>query len=268
MIEIYQVDAFTDCLFGGNPAAVVPLPSWPDDTLLQSIAAENNLAETAYIVQQNGSWQIRWFTPLAEVALCGHATLAAAHVAFQHLGHNGESISFATRESGVLDVGVLDDGRMMMQFPAIAVEPSSLVESVGAALGCKPQSVWKGHYSASQFDLLAVVQSETELLSLKTNEPLFAVLGSRGVIATAPSSHYDFVSRYFGPCFGIPEDPVTGSAHCLLAPFWADKLNKHVLQARQLSQRGGDLECHVTTDQVALIGNAVDYMKGRLCLSV
>ncbi len=155
-----------------------------------------------------------------------------------------------------------------MKFPAIPVAQSLSVEEVSKALQCKPLSVWKGFYSQTQFDLLAVVESESELQGLNPDTSKFDALGSRGVIATAASMDYDFVSRYFAPSFGIPEDPVTGSAHCLLAPFWADRLNKDVLQARQISSRGGDLECRVTAEQVELIGRAVDYMKGHLCLTV
>jgi PhzF family phenazine biosynthesis protein len=266
MPEIYQVDAFTDRLFGGNPAAVVPLPEWLKDDLLLSIANENNLAETAFIVPVDGQWEIRWFTPTAEVALCGHATLAAAHVAFYHLKYEKETISFVTRESGTLNVSRLEDGRLLMSFPAITVTQLDSMDEVAAALGSNPVSVWKGYYSEDQFDYLAVYETAFDVARLHPNESLFAALGSRGVIATSLADNSDFVSRYFAPAFGIPEDPVTGSAHCLLAPFWAEQLNKNVLNARQISARSGTLECRVLSDRVELVGHAIDYMKGNLSL--
>lgn len=266
MPEIYQIDAFTDRLFGGNPAAVVPLTEWPDNELLQSIASENNLAETAFIVPVDGQWEIRWFTPTAEVALCGHATLAAAHVAFQHLNYAKDSISFVTRESGILEVSRLDDRRLSMSFPAIAVTPYDAIDQVAAALASSPVSVWEGHYSKNQFDCVAVYKTSAEVAALSPDNSHFAAIGSRGVIATSLSDDCDFVSRYFAPAFGIPEDPVTGSAHCLLAPFWAEQLNKSVLKARQISARGGALECRISSDRVVLIGEAIDYMKGNLFL--
>lgn len=268
MPDIYQVDAFTDRLFGGNPAAVVPLTKWPKDHLLQSIASENNLAETAFIIPMDAKWEIRWFTPTAEVALCGHATLAAAHVAFQHLMHEKETISFVTRESGTLDVTRLEGGRLSMSFPAIAVAQYDAIDEIAAALGSSPVSVWRGHYSENQFDCVAVYETSSDVAELCPDESRFAALGSRGVIATSLSDDCDFVSRYFAPAFGIPEDPVTGSAHCLLAPFWANRLNKSVLSARQISSRGGILECRILSDRVVLVGNAIDYMKGELFLPV
>jgi len=267
MPEIYQVDAFTDQLFGGNPAAVVPMSAWPENELLQSIASENNLAETAFIVLIDGRWEIRWFTPTAEVALCGHATLAAAHVAFKHLNFEKETISFVTRKSGMLDVSRLENNRLSMSFPAIAVEEYGCIDGVTAALGRKPASVWKGNYSESEFDILAVFENSSDVAVLNPVATHFTPLGSRGVIATSLSDECDFISRYFAPEFGIPEDPVTGSAHCLLAPFWADRLNTKVLRAQQISARGGNLECQVLSDRVVLVGKAIDYMKGTLFLS-
>jgi len=266
MPEIYQVDAFTNRLFGGNPAAVVPMPEWPGNELLQSIASENNLAETAFIVPVNRQWEIRWFTPTTEVALCGHATLAAAHVAFKHLGYDEATISFVTRKSGVLEVSLLEDGRLSMSFPAIAITEYDAIDAITAALGSKPVSVWKGNYSENEFDLVAVYNTSSDVASLHTDTTHFTELGSRGVIATSLSDDCDFVSRYFAPESGIPEDPVTGSAHCLLAPFWAERLQKNVLNAKQISARGGNLECHVSSDRVLLVGSAKDYMKGTLCL--
>ena len=266
MPEIYQVDAFTDRLFGGNPAAVVPMSEWPTKELLQSIASENNLAETAFIVPIEGRWEIRWFTPTSEVALCGHATLAAAHVAFKHLKYEKETISFVTRKSGTLEVSLLDDGRLSMSFPAIAIVEYENIDGVAAALGSKPVSTWKGKYSENEFDLVAVYKNSSDVAGLNPGARHFAELGSRGVIATSLSDECDFVSRYFAPEFGIPEDPVTGSAHCLLAPFWADRLNKKVLHAQQISPRGGNLECRISSGRVVLVGEAIDYMKGTIFL--
>jgi len=267
MPEIYQVDAFADQLFGGNPAAVVPMSDWPQDDLLQSIANENNLAETAFIVPNNEQWEIRWFTPTAEVALCGHATLAAAHVAFKHLNYGKETISFVTRRSGILDVSRLEHGRLSMSFPAITVVEHNSVDAVAAALASKPVSVWKGNYSENEFDWVAVYETSSEVAELAPVATHFGALGSRGVIATSLSEEFDFVSRYFAPEFGIPEDPVTGSAHCLLAPYWAERLNKKVLDAKQISARGGRVECRVLSDRVVLVGEAVDYMKGEIFLT-
>ncbi len=269
MLELYQVDAFSNKVFGGNPAAVVPLASWPVDSLMQSIAAENNLAETAFIAPvENDEWAIRWFTPLAEVALCGHATLASAHVLFKHIGFNGSTITFRTNESGNLRVSQTDDGRMSMAFPSISLTTSSSTDAVSTALGSDVDSCWRGDYSATEYDLVAVFKNEASVAALQADPAKFKVLGSRGIIATAPGDQCDFVSRYFAPEIGIPEDPVTGSAHCLLAPFWADKLDKPALYARQISKRGGQLECRVAPNQVELIGNAVDYMKGVINLKV
>jgi len=221
MPEIYQIDAFTDELFGGNPA-----------------------------------------TPSAEVALCGHATLAAAHVAFNHLQVGKPTISFQTRESGILQVSRIESNRLSMSFPAIMVSPVDAMDSVGTALGKKPSSLWKGHYSKNEYDYMAVYDSASDVASLSPDYSRVAQLGSRGVIATAAAENCDFVSRYFAPAVGISEDPVTGSAHCLLTPFWADRLSANVLHARQISTRGGVLECRHSSDRVELIGQAVDYMKG------
>ncbi len=266
MTDLYQVDAFADKLFEGNPAAVVQFDNWPDDSLLQSIATENNLAETAYLVANGAKWELRWFTPSFEVALCGHATLAAAHVLYKHLGYQGESITFVTRLSGELIVERKNDGSLAMEFPAIAIRKHDKLSEVAAALGSTPKSIWVGDYSPDQFDIVAVFDSAEEVAALTPNESQFGALGSRGVIATAAAKDFDFVSRYFAPAFGIPEDPVTGSAHCLLTPYWSGQLNKTELRARQISARSGTLGCRLLGDRVELTGRAIDYMKGSLSL--
>lgn len=266
MTDLYQVDAFADNLFEGNPAAVVQFEQWPADSLLQSVAAENNLAETAFLVANGGDWEIRWFSPSFEVALCGHATLAAAHVLYQHLGYQERSITFITRLSGKLIVERKEDGSLAMAFPAIAIHKYDKLEEVAAALGSRPSSTWMGAYSPDQFDIMAVFDSEEEIAALTPNDSLFQILGSRGVIATASAKEFDFVSRYFAPAFGIPEDPVTGSAHCLLTPYWSGILYKTELRARQISPRSGTLGCCLIGDKVVLTGYAVDYMKGSLSL--
>ena len=266
MTDLYQVDAFADKLFEGNPAAVVLFDEWPADSLLQSIAAENNLAETAYLVACGKQWELRWFTPAFEVALCGHATLAAAHVLYNHLGCQDKTITFVTRFSGNLIVERKEDDSLAMVFPAIVIRQYDKAEEVAVALGHMPSSVWAGNYSTDQFDIVAVFDSADEVAALQPNDSLFEKLGSRGVIATAAAQDFDFVSRYFAPAFGIPEDPVTGSAHCLLTPYWAGRLKKTALRARQISPRSGTLNCRLLRDKVELTGRAVDYMKGSLSL--
>lgn len=265
-MKIYQIDAFTTKVFSGNPAAVVPLEQWLDDSILQSIAAENNLAETAYTVPTNNGWQIRWFTPAAEVALCGHATLAAAHVLVKHQGFDGDVLTFETRQSGKLSVERADNNTLAMSFPVITTEESEHKQDVSEALSAEPDCVRFGHYSPDEFDYVAIFNSEDAVASLTPNPSNFASLRSRGIIATAPGKSVDFVSRYFAPNIGINEDPVTGSAHCLLAPYWSGILGKTILQARQISARGGDVGCTVgNDDRVILTGCAVDYLIGDIC---
>lgn len=255
-LRIYQVDAFADRLFGGNPAAVVPLASWLPDDLLQSIAGENNLSETAFFVPEGAGFQLRWFTPVREVALCGHATLAAAHVLFERMTYEGRVIRFETR-SGTLFVEK-QDGHLAMDFPAEPPIPCAMVEALVLGLGQPPQALFAGT------DYLAVFDSETTVRALRPDQNLLAQLDRRGVIVTAPGDHVDFVSRFFAPKFGIPEDPVTGSAHCMLAPYWAEQLGKRTLAARQVSQRGGEITCIVRGDRVTLNGSAVIYLNGEI----
>jgi len=255
---LYQVDAFTNRLFGGNPAAVCPLDSWITDELMQQIAAENNLSETAFfVIRPDGDYDLRWFTPAAEVDLCGHATLATAHVLFRHLGNSKEQIGFHTR-SGLLTVRRDGEG-YLMDFPADRIElvqaPVILVE----ALGAEPLEVWKGRE-----DYLAVLPTEADVAALRPDFRKLMALGGRGVLATAPGDNHDFVSRCFFPAYGIDEDPVTGSAHTTLTPYWANRLGKPELRARQISARGGEVGCRLLGNRVELTGQAVTYMIGEV----
>lgn len=266
-MKIYQIDAFTNKVFQGNPAAVVPLENWLDDKVLQAIAAENNLAETAFTVPTDTGWELRWFTPLAEVALCGHATLAAAHVLIKHLKVESDELSFYTRKSGKLTVQRLENDFLAMSFPAIATDVSDNETAIFEALGARPESVRIGYYSPDEFDYVAIFNSEEAISSLTPDFSKFSQLNSRGVIATAPSNTFDFVSRYFAPGIGINEDPVTGSAHCLLTPYWSKILGKKTLHARQVSNRGGDLTCSIGSDnRINIAGQAVDYLIGDITL--
>ena len=270
MLKLFQVDAFCETLFEGNPAAVVPLKSWPSDTLLQSIAAENNLAETAFLVPAQQGWELRWFTPSAEVALCGHATLASAHVLINHYGADQAVLNFYTRESGTLCVSRNNDNSLSMTFPGIALQPvedQRELANLREALGVATEVILKGDYSAQQFDYLVVVDDEITLRNFTPDIAKFKQLGSRGVIVSAKGQSCDFASRYFAPNVGIDEDPVTGSAHCLLTPYWAQVLQKTTLQAKQLSARGGTLRCDLLDEQVILTGHAVEYLVGQLNIS-
>lgn len=266
-MKIYQIDAFTRQVFGGNPAAVVPLDQWLDDAILQSIAAENNLAETAFTVPRADDWELRWFTPLTEVALCGHATLATAHVLVNHLGATARQLHFHTRQSGTLIVEQQEDGKLAMSFPSIPVTTCTETTTVYAALGCDASTLFRGNYSANEFDYMAVFESEEQVASLKPDFGLFRPLTSRGVIATAPGNTHDFVSRYFAPNAGIAEDPVTGSAHCLLAPYWGEQLAKKTMDAQQISTRTGDVQCTLMgNDKVIISGYAADYLIGDISI--
>jgi len=265
MLTLFQVDAFTQHVFGGNPAAVIVLDEWPNDSLLQAIAEENNLAETAYLVATGSAWELRWFTPSAEVALCGHATLAAAHVLLTHLGCQLDTLEFHTRQSGTLQVSRHASGGLAMSFPAVKLEVANTkLAAVSNALGQTPTELWLGQYSPSQYDFVAVFDNEDRVAQLTPLFSEFSTLDSRGVIATARGDKADFVSRYFAPNFGIDEDPVTGSAHCLLTPYWSNILQSATMHAQQISQRGGELRVELDGERVVLIGHAVDYMKGEL----
>ncbi|BBN83383.1 hypothetical protein PA25_33680 [Pseudoalteromonas sp. A25] len=260
-LRIYQVDAFANDLFTGNPAAVVPLDAWLDDALLQNIAQENNLSETAFFVKAEIGFELRWFTPKDEVDLCGHATLATAHVLYEHLGYEDESISFQTR-SGTLEVTKTAQG-YSMDFPASILEeiPASLA-LLGGLKQLEPVQV------LAAFDYVIVLQNEQQVRALKPDLDTWRKLDRRGVVVTAQGDNVDFVSRCFFPKLNVDEDPVTGSAHCELAPYWAKKLGKTQLCATQISQRSGTLLCEVKNERVILIGSAVDYMQGEISYKI
>lgn len=257
-MDFYQVDAFADQAFEGNPAVVYPLGDWLPDALMQSIAAEHNLSETAFLVPEQDGYRIRWFTPVAEVKLCGHATLAAAHVLFREKGHATASIVFQSL-SGPLIVRC-DTDLITLDFPAdfpVACEaPPQLAESLGVA----PLEVRRGE------DLLVVIDNETTLRTMEPDMRKLAELDCRGICVTAPGNDVDFVSRFFAPRHGIDEDPVTGSAHCALTPYWAERLGKSRLEVRQLSKRGGRLWCKWIDERVEISGRAVTYSHGRTSL--
>ncbi len=255
-LKQYQVDAFTDKVFGGNPAAVVPLSSWPDDSFLQAIAEENNLSETAFFVSSENGFKLRWFTPAKEVDLCGHATLATAHVIFEILGYSKQVITFETRSG---ELFVERKGKSLeMNFPACLPTLRECSETLAKGLGQRPIEVLAAD------DYLAVFDSEATVRAITPNQALLGQLDLRGVIVTAPGTDVDFVSRFFAPKYGIPEDPVTGSAHCELAPYWANKLGKNILTAKQVSKRGGNITCELKADRVFLSGCAVTFMEGEI----
>lgn len=257
-IRQYQIDAFATRAFEGNPAAVCPLEGWLDDGLLQAIAEENNLSETAFFVPSDTGFHLRWFTPASEVGLCGHATLATAHVLFEHLGHPGQAITFETR-SGALTVKRKGD-LLEMDFPARPPTPCAGFELLAGALGRQPLEVLRAD------DYLAVFDSEAAVRAITPDLALLGQLDLRGVVITAPGDDVDLVSRFFAPKLGVPEDPVTGSAHCELAPYWAERLGKTVLAARQVSRRGGSLSCEMRGDRVLLSGSAVTFMEAEIAL--
>jgi len=255
-IPIYQIDAFTEKIFEGNPAAVCPLEKWPDKSLMQHIAAENNLSETAFFVKEEEGYRLRWFTPTIEVELCGHATLATAHVIFNFFNYKEEYIHFFTK-SGRLSVRQ-DEGMMKMNFPARFPEEVPAPEDLLLGLDAKPIKVLK------DMNYLAVFGREDEVRDLK---PIFRVLSRisyAGVICTAPGKNHDFVSRYFAPYAGIDEDPVTGSTHTTLTTYWAKELGKSNLVARQISKRGGTLYCKDLGDRTEVGGKTVLYLKGEI----
>jgi PhzF family phenazine biosynthesis protein len=254
---IYQIDAFTLDPFSGNPAAVCPLDAWLDDASMQNIAAENNLAETAFIVARDDGYNLRWFTPTVEVDLCGHATLAAGYVVLNHLQPELNSVSFETI-SGELIV-TRDGERLSMDFPARPPTPISVSEALSDALGQAPSEV---HLSR---DILAVYDNEASVRSLSPDQTkLLALEEGFGVIVTAKGDTVDFVSRFFVPKGGIAEDPVTGSAHCTLVPFWAKRLGRSELVAHQVSPRGGELHCELRGDRVIMSGQCVLFLTGSI----
>ena len=257
-LTIYQVDAFAEQIFAGNPAAVCPLEAWLPDSLLQAIATENNLSETAFFAPADDGFELRWFTPVHEVDLCGHATLASAFVLYEHLGFARPEICFHTR-SGLLIVGRQGDA-FRMTFPAVMPQPCQAPAALLEGLGKTPVA------TLSAFDYLAVYATEEDVLAIEPDLSHLKRLGLRGVIVTAPGRNADFVSRFFAPKGGIAEDPVTGSAHCELAPYWGERLNLTVLRAQQLSRRGGQLTCELHGERVVLVGKAVHYMTAEITI--
>ena len=258
-LDLYQVDAFAEEVFGGNPAAVVPLYEWLSDELMQKIAAENNLSETAFFVRKGEYYELRWFTPEFEIDLCGHATLATAYVLYEFLDYQEPAVVFETK-SGRLFVD--REGEMLsMDFPSWPAREIQVTERVSHALGLRPKGLFAG-----ERDMMAVFNTEAEVRSLKPDYREMANLDAVCLIATAPGLDHDFVSRTFCPSAGIMEDPVTGSAHCTLVPYWAHRLGKDVLTAYQASARGGLLQCEYLGDRVKIAGKAVCYMKGTVTL--
>jgi PhzF family phenazine biosynthesis protein len=256
-IEIHQVDAFTARLFAGNPAAVCPLQRWLDDSVMQAIAAENNLSETAFLVREGSVWRLRWFTPTTEVDLCGHATLASAWVVLHRLAPELDEVAFETRSGTLL---VKRDGpHLVMDLPAAPPRPCDpspgMIEALG---GGTPQEVLR----AGMF--LVVYENEAQVRELDPDMRGLMTLERDGVVVTAPGDEVDFVSRYFVPAAGIDEDPVTGSAHAMLMPYWSERLGKTELRARQISARGGEVGCRMGEggDRVLLTGQCVPYMRG------
>ena len=263
-LPIYIIDAFTEELFGGNPAAVVPVPQFLPEELMQSIAAENNLSETAFVeIKGQGKFNIRWFTPTQEVRLCGHATLAAAHVMYTLSGETLEKMRFKTRKAGTITVLHQGEAGYSMDFAADIPEKVRAPKGLRGILGgLKPKSVWAG-----TDDLIVVVKNQEQVESVAPNFPMLAALTKyRGLLVTAPGNEHDFVSRGFFPYYGIDEDPVTGSAHTVLTPFWAKQLGKKKMNARQVSVRGGELLCELRGKKVRLTGQAVTYLTGQLML--
>ena len=256
-LDQYQVGAFTSKLFGGNPAAVVPLDAWLPDEILLGIAAENNLSETAYYVPEGDGFGLRWFTPEVEVELCGHATLATAHVLFNELGHAAPAIRFATRFSGDLFVS-RDERGICIDLPAHAIHDTDIHPAIGDALNGIPTAAYAAPSWVYLFD------SEAQVRALAPDFRALMVASDLPVIVTAPGDEVDFVSRFFGPQVGIDEDPVTGSAHCALVPLWAEKLGKTELTAKQISKRGGDLRCELKDDRVLLRGDAITFLRGQI----
>lgn len=260
-MKIFKVDAFTDSLFSGNPAAIVILEKWLSDDLMQKIAMENNLSETAFILKQADShYEIRWFTPETEVDLCGHATLGAAHVILSHLENQKPNVLFNSKSG---DLKVEKSGKMYwLDFPSQPPKPVSMSKLLPEALGTVPL------YAGYNVDLMVLVESEKIVREMTPNLQMIRNLDVRGVIVTAPSERerVDFVSRFFAPAVGVPEDPVTGSAHTVLTPFWGKRLNKKQLNAQQISKRGGNLSCIDEGERVKIGGSAVTFLEGSISL--
>ncbi len=258
-LNLYQIDAFTDTPFKGNPAAVIPLEMWLPDNTMQSIAEENNLSETAFFVPKDKGFHIRWFTPKTEVDLCGHATLAAAYALFNILEYNKDKIEFDSK-SGILTVSQKCDW-LVMDLPAQSPAPCDIPDEIVKAFDKTPIECLRAE------DYIAVFEAESDILSIKPDIDYLKKLDLRGVIITAKSGQYDFVSRFFAPKHGIEEDPVTGSAHTQLTPYWARILSKTKMKAKQVSSRGGELVCELQSDRILISGKAVKFLEGKIELS-
>jgi PhzF family phenazine biosynthesis protein len=257
-VPVYQVDAFTSRVFAGNPAAVFPLKKWLPDEQMQAIASEMNLPNTAFFVPNQDGYDLRWFTPKVEVELCGHATVASAFIIFHDLAPAAKSIRFETKSGALI---VTRDGDLLsLDFPARPPSEHELVPELVAALGSQPEAILTAR------DFVAVYASEDEVRALKPNLEKIAQLDRFGVIVTAPGKQVDFVSRFFAPAQGVPEDPVTGSAHCTLIPYWSKRLGKKKLHAQQVSTRGGELWCEDRGERVTISGKAVRFLEGSIYL--
>ena len=258
-MKIYQVDAFTNTIFKGNPAAVCPLEKWISEDLMQAIAEENNVSETAFFVKNNTQFELRWFTPTCEVDLCGHATLAAAHIIFTELDYKETKLDFSSK-SGILTVEKKEDW-YTLNFPSEAIEEIETPQILKDALNITILKTYKGIWK-----LLVLLENEDAIKNLTPNFSKLTELESRGIIVTSKGNNTDFVSRFFAPKIGINEDPVTGSAHTLLIPFWAKKLTKNNLEAIQLSKRTGYLKCIYLNERVEISGQAITFLKGKLTI--
>lgn len=255
-LPIYQIDAFTNNIFQGNPAAVVLLDEWLESKLMQKIAAENNLSETAFLVKNGDDYDIRWFTPVCEVDLCGHATLASAHLVLYHLEEKRKEVTFNSKSGRLL---VTQKGDLLcLNFPSSSSQKIEIPPELAEALKAKPAELYKSD------DLMAVFNDEKTIRELDPDFELLKKLDARGIIVTAPGEIVDFVSRFFAPQVGINEDPVTGSAHTTLVPYWSKRLNKKELRAAQISERGGKILCEHLGDRVELRGNARTYLTGEI----
>ncbi len=257
-IKLYQIDAFTNKVFHGNPAAVCVLDEWPSKLIMQQIAEENNLAETAFAIKKGDNFEIRWFTPAVEVDLCGHATLATAFVLFEFYNYPFDKIIFHTKSSGTLSVEK-DGKQLTLDFPVDEYKQVEIPHDLISALDKKPIEAYKG-----KTDYLLIFSTQKDIKELKPDFGLMKSLKARGIIVSAPGDHVDFVSRFFAPQLGINEDPVTGSAHTTLIPYWSKRLNKNMLNAKQLSKRGGDLYCEYLGERVKISGQAVTYLIGEI----
>lgn len=258
-LKLFQIDAFTDQVFGGNPAAILVLDQWIPEEKMQQIADENNLAETAFVVQKDlDNFEIRWFTPTVEVDLCGHATLAAAHVLFTYFEHALDKINFHSQASGLLSV-TRNGENLSLDFPVDVYKKIAVPEELINAFGPTPIESYKG-----KTDYVLLFSNQEDIEKARPNLDMIKRIKARGVIISAPGKKVDFVSRFFAPQSGIDEDPVTGSAHTTLTPIWSEKLGKDILTAKQLSRREGNLYCELKGNRVRISGKAVTYLIGQL----